>query len=93
MTPCTHFVGFRRDEYHSAVKTFGEPDFIHRFFDPRAKDEFMEGDRVILNRKTSLQSIRSTIVSSFNIKGLGRPRPPANPLIYKDLLRCDIYTT
>jgi hypothetical protein len=24
---------------------------------------------------------------------LNRPRPPANPLILKDLLRCDIYTT
>ncbi len=52
MNPCTHFVGFRGDEYHNAVKTFGKPDFIHRFFDPRAKAEFMEGDRVIFANET-----------------------------------------
>jgi len=52
MNLCTHFVGFRGDEYHNAVKTFGEPDFIHRFFDPRAKAEFMEGDRVIFANET-----------------------------------------
>ena len=52
MNLCTHFVGFRGDEYHNAVKTFGAPDFIHRFFDPRAKAEFMEGDRVIFANET-----------------------------------------
>lgn len=30
-----HFVGFRGDEYHNAVRVFGRPDFIHRINDPR----------------------------------------------------------
>ena len=30
-----HFVGFRGDEYLSAVKVFGKPDFFHRVFDDR----------------------------------------------------------
>ena len=30
-----HFVGFRGDEYLSAVKVIGKPDFIHRVFDDR----------------------------------------------------------
>ena len=30
-----HFVGFRGDEYLSAVKVFGKPDFFHTVFDDR----------------------------------------------------------
>ena len=30
-----HFVGFRGDEYLSAVKVFGKPDFFHKVFDDR----------------------------------------------------------
>ncbi len=30
-----HFVGFRGDEYRSAVKVWGKPDFFHRVFDDR----------------------------------------------------------
>ena len=32
-----HFVGFRDDRYWNAVKVYGKPDFIHRFWDARAK--------------------------------------------------------
>jgi hypothetical protein len=28
-----HFVGFRGNEFRSAVKVFGQPDFFHRVFD------------------------------------------------------------
>ena len=28
-----HFVGFRGDEFNSAVKVWGKPDFFHRVFD------------------------------------------------------------
>jgi hypothetical protein len=42
-----HFVGFKNDRYLSAVKVFGKPDFIHRFWDRRAVDEVMEGDVVV----------------------------------------------
>ena len=30
-----HFVGFRGDEFHSAVKVWCKPDFFHRVFDDR----------------------------------------------------------
>ena len=42
-----HFVGFRGNEFWSAVKIFGQPDFFHRVFDQRAKAEFMDGDVVV----------------------------------------------
>lgn len=45
--PMLHFVRFKDDRYHNAVKTFGRPDFIHRFWDHRAVAEVMPGDVVI----------------------------------------------
>jgi hypothetical protein len=42
-----HFVGFKDDRYMAAVKTFGRPDFIHRFWDRRAVDEVAPGDVVV----------------------------------------------
>lgn len=38
-----HFVGFRGDEYRSAVKVWGEPDFIHLGWDRRARREIVDG--------------------------------------------------
>ena len=35
-----HFVGFRGDEYISAVKVFGKPDYYHRVFDGRSREDF-----------------------------------------------------
>ena len=57
MTPCTHFVGFRGDEYHSAVKIFGKPDFYHPKFDIRAKADITEGDTVVFANGTEIYSI------------------------------------
>lgn len=34
-----HFVGFRGDEYISACRAFGKPDFIHMGWDRRARRE------------------------------------------------------
>lgn len=45
--PCVHFVGFRGDEYWSAVKVWGKPDFYHRGWDNRAKREIHKDDVVI----------------------------------------------
>jgi hypothetical protein len=42
-----HFVGFKDDRYWNAIKTWGRPDFIHRFWDRRAVDEVVCGDVVI----------------------------------------------
>ncbi len=34
--PLVHFVGFAGEEYWSAVKVWGRPDYIHRGWDRRA---------------------------------------------------------
>lgn len=42
-----HFVGFRGEEYWSAVKVFGRPDFFHIGWDLRAQREIADGDLVV----------------------------------------------
>lgn len=42
-----HFVGFRDDRFHNAVKVFGKPDFFHRNWDWRAFFEVADGDVVV----------------------------------------------
>jgi len=42
-----HFVGFKDDRYHNAVKVFGKPDFYHRWWDNRAVQEIMDGDTIV----------------------------------------------
>lgn len=46
----THFVRFpdlHGDQFWSAVRTFGEPDFLHRYWDRRARREIADGDLVL----------------------------------------------
>jgi hypothetical protein len=45
-----HFVGFRGDEFHAAVRAFGQPDFVHRVWDTRAAAEVAPHDRVVFAR-------------------------------------------
>ncbi|MBY8918809.1 hypothetical protein KVG22_19565 [Nitratireductor sp. R6] len=59
MRHCTHFVGFRGEEYHSAVKAFGPPDFIHRGWDNRAQREIADGDLVVFAKGTAHQEPRA----------------------------------
>jgi hypothetical protein len=42
-----HFVGFKDDRVHHAIKVFGRPDFWHRRYDYRAVCEFADGDIVV----------------------------------------------
>jgi hypothetical protein len=42
-----HFVGFRGEEYWSAVKVWGLPDFYHRVWDMRAQREIADHDTVV----------------------------------------------
>lgn len=42
-----HFVRFKDDRWNNAVKVFGKPDFIHRFWDVRATHEVAPGDMVV----------------------------------------------
>lgn len=39
-----HFVGFKDDRYWNAVAVFGLPDFYHRNWDVRARQEVVDGD-------------------------------------------------
>lgn len=43
-TPSLHFIGFKDDRYWNAVKVFGLPDFYHRIWDIRARQEVVPGD-------------------------------------------------
>lgn len=58
MKQCLHFVGFRDDRYHNAVKVFGLPDFIHPGWDRRAAREIAQGDVVIFASGTDAQEPR-----------------------------------
>lgn len=42
--PVIHFIGFRGEEYWSAVKIWGLPDVYHRLWDERAAGEIADGD-------------------------------------------------
>jgi hypothetical protein len=42
-----HFIGFRGDEYYRAIRVFGQPDFVHKFFDGRVREEADVNDTFI----------------------------------------------
>jgi hypothetical protein len=48
--PCVHFVGFKSNEYVSARRVWGVPDFIHRGWDTRAWREIAPEDTVVFAR-------------------------------------------
>lgn len=54
-----HFVGFKNDRYWNAVRVFGKPDFVHRFWDRRAHDEVAEGDSVVFADGDENQTVRA----------------------------------
>lgn len=45
--PPLHFVGFRDDRVWAALRLFGPPDFWHRIYDMRAKQEIAPGDEAV----------------------------------------------
>ena len=47
MRSCVHFVGFRGEEWWSAVAVWGQPDFVHPGWDLRAQREIAPGDVVV----------------------------------------------
>jgi hypothetical protein len=53
---CTHFVGFNGDEFTRACAVFGKPDFIHRFWDGRAKSMVMDWDTVVFAKGTEFDT-------------------------------------
>jgi len=48
--PALHFVGFRGEEWWSAIKVWGRPNYIHIGWDQRAQREILPQDTVIFAR-------------------------------------------
>lgn len=42
-----HFVGFKDDRVWNARRIWGDPDFYHRIWDVRARQEIVSGDIAI----------------------------------------------
>jgi hypothetical protein len=70
-TPAVHFVGFRGEEYRSAVRAFGLPDFIHRGWDRRAQREIASCDTVVFARFHDQEP------SQYNYDDSNEPDDPA----------------
>ena len=69
MKRAVHFVGFKGEEYHSAVKVFGKPDVFHRYADERLfhGGEVADGDLVVFaNGEESQRERRGRHGHSFN---------------------------
>ena len=71
-SPCIHFVGFRGDEFTSAVRVFGRPDFFHRRWDHRAVGDVAPGDTVVFANKVDPGK-----VNSFSFDDSNQPDDPA----------------
>lgn len=65
MKACLHFVGFRREEYWSAVRVFGRPDFIHPAWDQRARREIAQGDTIIFATGDEAQPVADHNATDF----------------------------
>lgn len=55
--PALHFVGFRGDEYRSAVRVWGSPNFIHLMWDRWAQQDMHSSDTVIFAKGTDADPI------------------------------------
>jgi len=53
-----HFVGFRGEEYWSAVKVWGLPDYYHLGWDLRARREIADGDVIVFAQGEHDQEMR-----------------------------------
>lgn len=61
----THFVGFKGEEYHAAVRVWGQPDVVHRWADAR----FWHGGEVDFDHDVIVfanQEDQNTYEYSFN---------------------------
>jgi hypothetical protein len=60
-----HFIGFRDDAYTRAVRIFGKPDFVHRYWDVRAIGDIAPGDTVVFGRDKDWQRFLNNTPSEF----------------------------
>lgn len=59
--PVTHFVGFPDNHgrtFQNAVRVFGPPAFMHRFWDRRAQRDIAGGDTVVFASGDDAQPVR-----------------------------------
>lgn len=54
---CVHFIGFRGDEYLSAVRAFGPPHMIHMGWDRRAQRDIGKDDLVVFAKGDEKQPL------------------------------------
>lgn len=49
-----HFIGFKEDamRFNNALLVFGQPDFVHRYWDVRARQELAPGDTAVFGTGT-----------------------------------------
>ena len=47
MNRATHFIGFRGNEFISAIRVWGKPDFFHRVNDDRVAGDVAPKDVVV----------------------------------------------
>ncbi len=73
MRPAVHFVGFRDDAYHRALKVW-RPDFIHPAWDQRARREIADGDTIVFASGDEHQP-----VAAFNAPDFVEPGPSVDP--------------
>jgi hypothetical protein len=57
MEPHVHFIGFRGEEFWSAVKVFGYPDFVHLIHDNRMYGDVGDEDTLVFGPKASPDKI------------------------------------
>lgn len=51
---CVHFIGFKTtSQLEAARRVWGEPDFIHRRWDVRARQEVVAGDVAVFASGTA----------------------------------------
>lgn len=63
MKPALQYVGFRGDEYWSAIKFGGKPRFIHRGWDSRAVQDAHPDDTVIYAKGTEADPMRASPIT------------------------------
>ncbi len=62
---CLHFVGFKDERYLTAVRLFGQPDFIHPGWDLRAFREIAPDDTVVFANGDHTQAPRNKSYSDI----------------------------
>lgn len=61
-----HFVGFKDDAYNRAVKVWGKPTFIHRYWDLRASLDVQPDDVVVFADQKDWDNRNSPNPKSFD---------------------------